>query len=73
MIYQKKFTLLQHLIYPLFFFLHQLQDVLALHGQARTISNGDIKMDLRRIGLEFKVLTGSATFQNKGTCWKDIH
>ena len=22
---------------------------------------------------EFKGLTGSATFQNKGTCWKDIH
>ena len=24
------------------FFWHQLQDVLAMHGQARTISNGDV-------------------------------
>ena len=31
------------------FFWHQLQDVLAMHGQARTISNGDVKIDLRRI------------------------
>ena len=33
------------------FFWHQLQDVLAMHGQARTISNGDVKIDLRRIGI----------------------
>ena len=33
------------------FFLHQLQDVLVMHGQARTISNGDVKIDLRRIGI----------------------
>ena len=45
MIYQKQFTLLQNSIYPL------LQDVLAMHGQARTISNGDVKIDLRRIGI----------------------
>ena len=32
------------------FFWHQLQDVLAMHGQARTISNGDVKNDLRRMG-----------------------
>ena len=32
------------------FFWHQTQDVLAMHGQARTISNGDVKTDLRRIG-----------------------
>ena len=33
------------------FFWHQLQDVLAMHGQARTISNGDVKIDMRRIGI----------------------
>ena len=32
-------------------FWHQLQNVLAMHGQARTISNGDVKTDLRRIGI----------------------
>ena len=31
------------------FFWHQLQDVLAMHGRARTISNGDVKIDLRKI------------------------
>ena len=44
MIYQKKITLLQNSVYP--FFWHQLQDG-AMHGQARTISNGDVKIDLR--------------------------
>ena len=33
------------------FFWHQLQDVLAMHDQARTISNGDVKIELRRIGI----------------------
>ena len=33
------------------FFWRQLQYVLAMHGQARTISNSDIKNDLRRIGI----------------------
>ena len=32
-------------------FWHQLQDVLAMHDQARTISNGDVKIYLRRIGI----------------------
>ena len=32
------------------FFWPQLQDVLVTHGRARTISNGDVKIDLRRIG-----------------------
>ena len=32
------------------FFWPQLQDVLITHGRARTISNGDVKIDLRRIG-----------------------
>ena len=32
------------------FFWHQIQDVLAMHGRARTISNGDVNIDLRRIG-----------------------
>ena len=33
------------------FFWHQLQDVLAMHEQARTILNGDVKNDLRRMGI----------------------
>ena len=40
------------------------------HAWARIISNGDLKIDLRRMGI--KGLTGSATFQNKGKCWQDI-
>ena len=32
------------------FFWQQIQDVLAMLGRARTISNGDVKIDLRRIG-----------------------
>ena len=48
MIYPKKFTLLQNSVYP--FFWHQLQDVLVMHGRARTMSNGDVKIDLRRMG-----------------------
>ena len=31
------------------FFWHQLPVVLAMHDQARTISNGDVRIDLRRI------------------------
>ena len=46
-IYQKKFTLL--IFFLSSFFWHQLQNVLAMH--ARTISNGDVKTDLRRIGI----------------------
>ena len=33
------------------FFWRQLQDVLAMHDQARTISNDDVRIDLRRIGI----------------------
>ena len=33
------------------FFWHRLQYVLAMYGQARIISNGDVKIDLRRIGI----------------------
>ena len=33
------------------FFWHQLQDVLAMHDQAWTISNDDVRIDLRRIGI----------------------
>ena len=51
MIYQKKFTLLQNSVYPLSLDTMQLQDVLVMHGQARTISNGYVKIDLRRIGI----------------------
>ena len=50
MICQKTFTLLQNSVYPLFVW-HQLQDVLAMHGQARTIWNGHVKIDLCRIGI----------------------
>ena len=32
------------------FFWHQIKDILAMHGRAQTISNGDVKIDLRRIG-----------------------
>ena len=32
------------------FFWYQIKDVSAMHGRARTISNGDVKIDLRRIG-----------------------
>ena len=46
MIYPEKFTLLQNSVCPSF----EIQDVLAMHGRARTISNGDVKIDLRRIG-----------------------
>ena len=51
MIYQKKFTLLQNYVYFLSFDTSLIQDVLAMHGQARTISNGDVKIDLSRIGI----------------------
>ena len=33
------------------FFWHHLLDVLAMHEQAQTISNGDVKNDLRRMGI----------------------
>ena len=46
---EKKFTLLQNSVYSSFFW-HQLQDVLAMHDHARTISN-DVRIDLRRIGI----------------------
>ena len=49
MIYPIKFTVLQNSVLSSFFW-HQIQDVLAMHGRARTISNGDVKIDLRRIG-----------------------
>ena len=45
MIYFKKFTLLQNSVLSSFFW-HQLQDVLVMHGRARTILNGDVKIDL---------------------------
>ena len=48
-IYQKEFTLLQKFSLSSFYW-HQFQDVLVMHGQAQTISNGDVKIDLRRIG-----------------------
>ena len=50
MIYQKKFTLLQNSVYP-FSFDTSYNIVLAMHEQARTISNGDVKNYLRRIGI----------------------
>ena len=50
MIYQKRFYNVTK--FSLFsFFWHQTQDVLAMHDQAQTISNGDVKNDLRRIGI----------------------
>ena len=49
MIYTKNVTLLQSLVYPLSFDTI-IQDILAMHGRAGTISNGDVKIDLRKIG-----------------------
>ena len=46
MIYQKKFTLLQNSVYPLSF-----DTSYKMHGQAQTILNDDVKIDLRRIGI----------------------
>ena len=51
MIYQKKFTLNITKFSLSSFIWHQLQDVLAMHDQARTISNDDVRIDLRRIGI----------------------
>ena len=42
--------MLQNSVYPLSFDTMQLPDVLVMHGRARTISNGDVKIDLRRMG-----------------------
>ena len=50
MIYQKKVYIVRKFNLSSFFW-HQLQDVLAMHGQAWTISNSDVKIDLRRIGI----------------------
>ena len=50
MIYENMFTLLQNSVYPLSFDT-SYNIVLAMHSQARTISNGDVKIDLRRIGI----------------------
>ena len=50
MIYQEFFYIVTKFSLSSFFW-HQLQDVLAMHDQARTISNGDVKIDLRRIGI----------------------
>ena len=50
MIYQQKFTLLQNSVYPLSFDT-SFKILLAMHEQARTISNGDVKNVLRRMGI----------------------
>ena len=50
MIYQKKLTSFIQFSLSSFFW-HQLQGVLAIHGQARTIWNCEVKTDLRRIGI----------------------
>ena len=45
-----------------------------MHEQARTILNGDVKNSFaQNENLRVQIsLMGSANFQNKGTCWKDI-
>ena len=50
MIYQKKFTLLQNAVYPLSFDT-SYKMYWPCNGQARTITNGDVKTDLRRMGI----------------------
>ena len=50
MIYQKRLTFLQNSVYPLSFDT-SYQDVLTMHEQALTISNGDVKNDLHRMGI----------------------
>ena len=51
MIYQKRFDIVTKFSLSSFFW-HQIQDVSAMHDQARTISNGDVKNYLRRIGIK---------------------
>jgi len=46
----ERFTLLPNSVYPLSFDTNY-NDVLATHEQARTISNCDVKIDLRRMGI----------------------
>ena len=50
MIYQKSLHCYK-IQFIILFFWHQLQDVLVMHGQSRTISNGYVKIVLRRIGI----------------------
>ena len=70
MIYQKKFTLLQNSVYPLYFdtTYKMYWPCMAKHEPIQMVMSKLICAEW-----EFKGLTGSATFQNKGTCWKDIH
>ena len=66
---QKKFTLLQNSVYPLSFdtSYKMYWSCMAEHEQFQMVMSKLICAEL-----EVKGLTGSATFQNKGMCWKDI-
>ena len=70
MIYQKKFALLQNSVYPLSFdtSYKMYWPCMNKHGPFQMVMSKIIFAEW-----EFKGLTGSVTFQNKGTCWKDIH
>ena len=70
MIYQKKLTSLQNSVYPLSFdtSYKMYWPCMAKHEPFETEMSKSICAEY-----EFKGLTGSATFQNKGTYSKDIH
>ena len=70
MIYFKKFTLLQNSVYPLSFDkgYKMYWPCMAEHELFQMVMSNLICAEY-----EFKGLTGSATFHNKGMCWKDIH
>ena len=69
MIYQNRFTLVQNSIYPLSFdtSYKMYWPCMAEHEPFQMVMSILICAEY-----EFKGLMGSATFQNKGTCWKDV-
>ena len=67
MIYQKRLTFLQNSVYPLSFDTRYKMywPCMNKHWPFQMVMSKMICAEW-----EFKGLTGSATFQNKGTCWK---
>ena len=67
MIYQKRLTFLQNSVYPLSFdtSYKMYWPCMNKHWPFQMVMSKMICAEW-----EFKGLTGSATFQNKGTCWK---
>ena len=60
------FTLLKNSVYPLSFDI-SYKMYWPCKAKHEPFLNGDVKIDFAQ-NREFKGLTGSATFQNKGTC-----